>query len=63
MSQSATESGQVAFSECLYHCDVIWVPAGVVLMSEQAYTLLSGATRTGLMTSWEHPALMSVTRL
>ena len=54
------ESGQAAFSRCAYHCDVIWVPAGEVLMSEQAYTLLSGATRTGLMTSWEHPAQNSV---
>ncbi len=34
-----------------HHVDVTWVPAGWVLMSEQAYTLLSGATRTGLIVS------------
>jgi hypothetical protein len=39
-----------------YHVDVTWVPADSVLMAEQAYTLSSGPTRTGLMVSCEQPA-------
>lgn len=38
-----------------YHVEVTCVPAGSVLMAEQAYWLLSGPTNTGVMVSCEHP--------
>jgi len=40
---------------CSYQVDVTWAPAGVVLIAEHAYWLLSGSTRIGLMLSEVHP--------
>jgi hypothetical protein len=41
--------------ERAYQVDVTWVPVGLVLMLEQAYSLSSGPTSTGLMASWMQP--------
>lgn len=38
-----------------YQVEVIWVPSGWVSMLEQAYSLLSGLTRIGLIDSWLQP--------
>lgn len=38
--------------------DVTCSPAGCVLMAEQAYSLPSGPTRTGLTDSISHPGQM-----
>ncbi len=43
------------FRDISYHVDVTCCPSGCVLMTEQAYSLPSGPTRTGLMDSWLHP--------